>query len=93
MNPFLGFSSASSGPQAGLPHNQSRQIGHPPNLMPTACKDVSCNSKPFISMRQAKRFIPKDWYYCQFSTLGGQTFVFGNLSNLYEKEKVFRMNF
>jgi len=24
MNPFMGFSSASSGPQAGLPHNQSR---------------------------------------------------------------------
>jgi len=34
MNPFMGFSSASSGPQAGLPHNQSRQIGHPPNLIP-----------------------------------------------------------
>jgi len=37
MNPIKGFSSASSGPQAGLPHNQSRQIGHPPNLIPTAC--------------------------------------------------------
>jgi len=36
MNPIQGFSSASSGPQAGLPHNQSRQIGHPPTLIPDA---------------------------------------------------------
>jgi len=45
MNPFMGFSSALSGPQAGLPSGQSRQIGAP--AFPHTIGPKDCELLPF----------------------------------------------
>jgi len=68
MNPFMGFSSASSGAHAGLPYNQSRQIGHPPK--PDTADQKECKQTAAFGKQGCAKFGFTHSEHYHYSTLG-----------------------